>query len=35
MMWQLAEQAWSIAGLPLPAYRRGDMPARVIRPVSR
>jgi hypothetical protein len=32
MMWQLAEQAWSFTGSPLPTYERRTMPARVIRP---
>ena len=26
MMWPLAVDAWSLAGLPLPNYSRNDMP---------
>ena len=32
MMWPLAEQAWSFARRPVPAYDRRSMPAAVIRP---
>jgi hypothetical protein len=35
MMWELAEAAWSLARRPIPSYGRSEMPARVIRPVSR
>jgi hypothetical protein len=35
MMWELAQQAWSVARIPVPGYARPDMPARVIRPASR
>jgi hypothetical protein len=32
MMWALAETAWKLAGLPLPAYDRQNLPARLFRP---
>ncbi len=32
MMWTLAESAWKLAGLPLPTYDRGSLPARLFRP---
>jgi hypothetical protein len=32
MMWALAESAWKLAGVPLPAYDRRDLPARLFRP---
>jgi hypothetical protein len=32
MMWELAEEAWRIAGRPVPAYDRRSMPARLFRP---
>ena len=32
MMWTLAESAWKVAGLPLPTYDRGSIPARLFRP---
>jgi len=35
MMWPLTLGAWSLTGLPLPDYRRADMPGRVIRPDDR
>lgn len=31
MMWELAEQAWSLAGEELPDYPRHRIPGRVIR----
>jgi hypothetical protein len=30
MVWQLTLEAWSLAGLPLPTYTRGETPVRVI-----
>lgn len=32
MMWELAVQAWRLAGHPLPDYDRATAPGRVIRP---
>jgi len=32
MMWQLALDAWSMSGRPLPDYERADMPIRMVRP---
>jgi hypothetical protein len=32
MMWPLAEEAWRIAGRPLPTYDRRSIPARIFRP---
>ncbi len=31
MMWELAVQAWAVAGIPIPDYERKDMPVRVLR----
>ena len=31
MMWELAVQAWALAGLPMPTYDRAHMPVRVLR----
>lgn len=31
MMWELAVQAWALAGLPMPDYDRAHMPVRVLR----
>jgi hypothetical protein len=31
-MWQLALDAWSLSGEPLPVYERETMPGRLIRP---
>lgn len=35
MMWQLARDAWILAGSPIPAYRREETPVRLIRPGER
>ena len=32
MMWLLAEEAWRVAGRPLPTYDRTNIPARLYRP---
>jgi len=32
MMWPLAQEAWAIAGRPMPVYSRGNMPGRLFRP---
>jgi hypothetical protein len=32
MMWQLAEEAWRVAGRALPSYARTRLPARLYRP---
>lgn len=32
MVWQLSRDAWVMTGKPFPAYRRGQIPGRVIRP---
>ena len=32
MMWPLAEEAWRLAGRPLPTYDRANIPARLYRP---
>jgi hypothetical protein len=32
MMWELAEEAWRIAGCPVPAYDRRSIPTRLFRP---
>ncbi len=32
MMWELALQAWSLTGRPLPEYERHEIPGRVVRP---
>ena len=32
MMWELAVQAWLLAGKPLPSYSRQETPGRVVRP---
>ena len=32
MMWELALQAWSLTGKPLPEYERHEIPGRVTRP---
>lgn len=34
MMWELAVQAWTLAGRELPSYERHEMPVRVIRGVD-
>lgn len=31
MMWELALQAWTLSGRPLPDYSRRDAPGRVLR----
>lgn len=31
MMWELAVQAWTLAGLPIPDYDRAHTPVRVLR----
>jgi hypothetical protein len=31
MMWELAVQAWRLAGLPIPDYDRANTPIRVVR----
>ena len=31
MMWELAVQAWAMAGIPIPDYDRAHMPVRVLR----
>jgi hypothetical protein len=31
MMWPLARRAWALAGRPLPGYRRGQAPGRILR----
>jgi hypothetical protein len=31
MMWQLALDAWASSGVPLPTYRRSEMPGKVVR----
>jgi hypothetical protein len=31
MMWPLAVEAWRLAGRPLPAYSRANIPSRVFR----
>jgi len=31
MMWRLAEDAWALAGRPVPSYARSEMPGRVLR----
>ena len=35
MMWPLAIEAWSLAGLPIPDYTRETMPGRILRAPSR
>ncbi len=32
MMWPLAQEAWRLAGLPIPGYDRSHTPSRVFRP---
>jgi hypothetical protein len=32
MMWELAGEAWRIAGCPVPAYDRRSIPTRLFRP---
>jgi hypothetical protein len=32
MMWRLTEEAWRVAGRPLPTYARTRLPARLYRP---
>jgi hypothetical protein len=32
MMWQLAVDAWTLAGRELPTYTREDIPGKLIRP---
>jgi hypothetical protein len=32
MMWELALQAWELAGRELPTYSRREIPGRLIRP---
>ena len=34
MMWPLARDAWTLAGLTIPDYPRDRMPNRVIRPAG-
>lgn len=31
MMWELAVQAWAVAGIPIPDYERHEMPVRITR----
>jgi hypothetical protein len=31
MMWELAVQAYAVAGIPIPDYDRSDTPVRVVR----
>lgn len=31
MMWELAVQAWQIAGIPIPDYDRANTPVRLVR----
>lgn len=31
MMWGLAQEAWAVAGLPIPDYRRADAPGQMFR----
>ncbi len=31
MMWELAVQAWTLAGLPIPDYDRAHTPVRMLR----
>ncbi len=31
MMWPLALEAWELAGLPIPVYKRADAPSRLLR----
>ncbi len=31
MMWVMACEAWTLAGKPLPAYTRREIPARLVR----
>jgi hypothetical protein len=31
MMWPLAQEAWHLAGRPIPTYNRAQTPARVFR----
>jgi hypothetical protein len=35
MMWPLAVEAWSMAGLPIPDYTRETMPGRLLRGPTR
>ena len=32
MVWDLTARAWQLTGVPLPTYRRSEIPVRVIRP---
>jgi hypothetical protein len=32
MMWPLAQEAWRLAGRPIPTYDRAHTPSRVFRP---
>lgn len=32
MMWPMAREGWRLAGRPLPAYRRGEIPLRLYAP---
>jgi len=32
MMWPLAQEAWRLAGRPIPSYDRAHIPSRVFRP---
>ena len=32
MMWPLAQEAWRLAGRPIPTYDRSHTPSRVFRP---
>ena len=29
--WELTQQAWAVAGLPMPRYDRAHMPVRILR----
>lgn len=35
MMWPLARDAWTMAGKPMPTYRREEVPVRRIHPGTR
>jgi hypothetical protein len=35
MMWPLAQEAWRLAGRPIPTYDRSQTPSRVFRPGER
>ena len=31
MVWTLRDRMWALTGLPLPAYRRSEIPVRILR----